>query len=278
MLAVFRTDWAKQWRRPLTFVGLALLVVIPIIFVVAMKANPPGRPEDFHDAGDAFNFYGTQTGLFIGVSALANTSRFLLVIVVAVFAGTAVASEANWGNLRALLVRPIPRGRLLTAKLTTATLLGLIAAWLVVVTGVVGGILAFGWHPLSDGPIHQSAGQILGNLGLGTMYVFWSLSPVIAIGFMVSTMTDSAAGAVFAAFGFYVVSSILDAITQLPSWFRVALPTHYLDSWQNLFPHGRHNGSGPTADMLRGALLPIAYVLVFLGLAWWWFRRKDILS
>jgi len=278
MLAAFRTDWAKQWRRPLTFIGLGLLVLIPIIFVVATKANPPGRPEEFRDAGDAFNFYGTKTGLFLGVSALANTSRFLLVIVLAIFAGTAVASEANWGNLRALLVRPIPRGRLLTAKLTTATLLGVIAAALVVLTGTLGGILAFGWHPLTDGSIHQSAPNIVGNLALGTLYVFWSLSPVIAIGFMVSTLTDSASGAVFAAFGFYVVSTILDAITQLPSWFRVALPTHYLDAWQKLFPSGRHNGSGPTADMLRGTLLPIAYVLLFLGFAWWWFRRKDILS
>ncbi len=278
MLAVFRTDWAKQWRRPLTYVGLGLLVVIPIIFIVATRANPPSRPEHFGDTGDVFSFYGTKTGIFLGVSALAFTSRFLLVVVVAIFAGTAVASEANWGNLRALLLRPIPRGRLLTAKLSTASLLGIIAAWLVVITAVVGGIIAFGLHPLSDGNVHESAGQILGNLGLSTLYVFWSLSPVIAVGFMVSTMTDSASGAVFSAFGFYVVSTILDAITQIPSWFRVALPTHYLDSWQTLFPAHRHNGTGPTADMLRGTLLPIAYVLIALGFAWWWFRRKDILS
>ena len=30
--------------------------------------------------------------------------------------------------------------------------------------------------------------------------------------------------------------------------------------------------------MTRGVLLPIAYVLVFLGIAWWHFRRKDVLS
>src|SRR5258708_31853567 len=109
MLAGFRTDWATQWRRPLTYAALGLLVAITIIFVVALKANPPSRPEEFHDAADAFNFYGTKTGLYLGVSSLLITSRFLLVIVVAIFAGTAIASEANWGNLRALLVRPITR-------------------------------------------------------------------------------------------------------------------------------------------------------------------------
>ena len=30
--------------------------------------------------------------------------------------------------------------------------------------------------------------------------------------------------------------------------------------------------------MLRGTLLQFGYVILFLGIAWWWFRRKDILS
>ena len=31
-------------------------------------------------------------------------------------------------------------------------------------------------------------------------------------------------------------------------------------------------------DMWRGSLLTLAYVVVFIGIAVWWFRRKDILS
>ena len=75
-------------------------------------------------------------------------SRFLLVIVVALFAGDAIAAEANWGNLRALLTRPIPRGRLLGAKLASTLVLCVIAAALIVLTGLVAGAVAFGWHPL----------------------------------------------------------------------------------------------------------------------------------
>ena len=33
-----------------------------------------------------------------------------------------------------------------------------------------------------------------------------------------------------------------------------------------------------TSDMARGALLMLGYVMLFTGLAVWWFRRKDILS
>jgi len=50
-------------------------------------------------------------------------------------------------------------------------------------------------------------------------------------------------------------------------------PTHYLDAWQHLFLHGTAD-----ADMARGALLQIPYLIVFYSVAWWWFGRKDILS
>ena len=46
-------------------------------------------------------------------AALRLMSGFLLVIIVAVFGGDAIAGEASWGNLRYLLMRPISRGRLL---------------------------------------------------------------------------------------------------------------------------------------------------------------------
>jgi ABC-2 type transport system permease protein len=277
---------SKQWRRPRTYIALGLTIVVPVIVVIALKANPPSAPSD---AGDAFFYLSTKTGLFLPVAALRVMSRFLLVIVVALFAGDAIAAEAGWGNLRAILVRPIGRGRLLGSKLVTAALLGLIGTALIVVTGLIVGGIAYGWHsigsinPFGTGP---STLHWIFNLGVAVLYVFWSLSTVLAFAFMVSTMTDSAAGAVFAGFGVYVFSQILDGISSLGS-IRYALPTHYFDSWDALFhPKGGSflgvlrggQVEGWTSDMTRGVLLPIAYVLIFLGIAWWHFRRKDILS
>ena len=52
----------------------------------------------------------------------ALTSEFLLVIIVALFGGDAMASDAAWGNLRYLLMRPVGRVRLLAAKFVVAVL------------------------------------------------------------------------------------------------------------------------------------------------------------
>jgi ABC-2 type transport system permease protein len=270
MLAAFRTEWVKQWRRPRTYAVLSLTVLVPIIIAIALKANPPSASPE---RDQQFFYWATTTGVVLPVAALRVMSRFLLVIVVALFAGDAISAEAGWGNLRAILVRPIKRRTLLSAKLATTALIALIATILIPLTGLIAGVIAFGWHPLNIAFISQSPHEIIGNLSLATIYVFWSLTSVVAFGFMFSTITDSASGAVFAGFGLYVVSSILDGITSIPHVVRDAMPTHYIDSWTDLFT--RH---GATSDMIRGAIQPVGYVLAFCLVAWWWFQRKDVLS
>lgn len=270
MTAVFRVEMAKQLRRARTYVALGIAFAIPIVITIALKAHRPDRP----DAPNDLFFLARSSGLVVPLAALEVMSRFLLVVVVALFAGDAISAEANWGSLRYILVRPIARSRLLSAKLAAVVLFAALATILIAVSGLAAGSLAFGWHGLSApaAGIEQSAGRLLGNLGLATAYVAWSLSGVVSIGFMVSTMTDVPAGGIFAAVGVAVVSQILDALSALGS-LRYGLPTHYWDAWTHLVTQG-----GPDAEMARGLLLQVPYVAVFLGLAWWWFGRKDVLS
>jgi ABC-2 type transport system permease protein len=265
---------AKQWRRPRTYVMLAFTAFIPILIGILLETNPPDDPRS-----GPFLYFATTSGLMLPVAALRLMSRFLLVIVVALFAGDAVASEASWGNLRALLVRPIGRTRLLVTKAASAVVLASVATALVAVAGLVVGVALFGWHPLDvttgvlrSSSVHLSPGEIVVNLGIGAVYVLWSLASVAAFSFMLSTMTDSPIGASFSGVGFYVLSQILEGISALGD-VRDYLPTRYLDEWASLFRPG-----GATSDMTWGAVLPLGYVVVFTAVAWWWFRRKDVLS
>jgi ABC-2 type transport system permease protein len=270
MIAVLRTEAVKQVRRPRTWVALGLMVAIPVIVAIALSANPPDRVGG---RGDGFFFLAQFSGLFMPVAALQFMSRFLLVGVVAMFAGDAISSEASWGNLRAVLTRPVARGRLLAAKSAMVAILILTATGLVVVAGLVAGVVAFGWHPINVPAmgIDQSTGELLGNLAVATLYVAVQVSGIAAIGFMVSTMTDSAASAAAAAFGVYVTSAILDGIDAIGS-IRNVFPTHYFEAWDSLFT------GGPTTDMVRGVFLQVGYIVVAGAIAWWWFRRKDVLS
>lgn len=256
----------KQVWRLRTYVGLGLLAVIPIIFTVAYKVNPP--------TGGRLGFFDlTGSGLNVPIVALGGVSAFLLTVVASLFAGETVSGEASWGSLSYLLVRPVSRNRVLGSKLAVAAGLTLVAAFVVLLVGLAAGTLAFGWHPVTTPALTLvSQESALGRLALSTLYVAWLQAAYLAFAFMLSTMTDSAFGAVAGGVGLGVVSQILNNISALNGTSYV-YPTHYLNAWQDLFFQ-----RSPSMEMLRGALLQVPYVVVFLGIGWWWFSRKDVLS
>jgi len=270
-LSVMRTELVKSLRRTRTYVAFGILMLIPVIMAVAIDLNPP----DVQGEGRLL-FLASQTGLLLPGFALRVTSAFLLVIVVALFGGDAIAGEASWGNLRYLLMRPVARGRLVVSKFVVAVFCAWVAVVLVVVTALVVGSLFFGTDaiafPLNLFTNGQSTGDILYHLAVSTAYVAWSLTGVVAFSFMVSCMTDAPFGAIFAGVGLYFTSLILDSISSLRS-IRYGLPTHYFDAWVDLLIRGEWD-----PDLWRGVLLQLVYITVFFLVGLWWFRRKDILS
>ena len=280
-LATFRTDMAKQGRRARTYVALGVMAGLPILMTFAFKYGGRGERGD-RDPTELFRL-ARQSGVVVPAAALAALSGFFLIIVVAVFSGDAVASEASWGNLRYLLVRPVSRARLLAGKTVVAFLLAWIATVSISLVGLAAGTIAFGLHPI-DVPliVHQSVGQLLSHLVVVTAYIAWSMSAVVAFGVMLSTMTDAPAGAIFAAAGFGIVAEILDAIQPL-GFLRYGLPLHYLNAWTDFFRPtnsiiGGASASFARAEMWRGVAVQVPYVVVFLAVAFWWFGRKDVLS
>jgi ABC-2 type transport system permease protein len=270
-LAVVRTELVKSLRRIRTYVAYGILMVIPLIMAVAIHLNPPDASGDNREH---LARLASQTGLLLPAFALRITSAFLLVIVVALFGGDAIAGEASWGNLRYILMRPVGRGRLVFSKFVVAVFCAWVAVVLVVMTGLVVGVIFFGSSPigLPFSLAVGSNGDILAHLGVATVYVAWSLTGVVAFSFMVSCMTDAPFGAIFAGVGLYFTSLILDSITSLGS-IRYVLPTHYFDSWIDLVTRGQWH-----SDMWRGVGLQLGYILLFVLVGLWWFRRKDILS
>jgi len=269
VIALLRTEWSKTLRRPRTYVAIGFVMVIPIIVAFALWANPPepGR-------GEGFFYAATQTGLLFPAAMLRVVSRLVLLVVIALFAGDTIAGEASTGNLRYQLLRPIGRGRLLTVKLTIAVGLALITTVALMLTATIAGGIAFGFGPLRVPAffVDQSAGALLLHTAMATGFVTWSLASVVAFGFMVSTMTDSPGGATAAAVGFGITSQILEAIDSLGS-VRDYLPLRYFDAWTGLFFSNR-----VPDDVYSGLLQPVPFVLGFCGVAWWWFRRKDVLA
>ena len=194
-------------------------------------------------------------------------------VVVALFFGDTVASEASWSSLRYLLAAPIPRARLLRQKAVVAGLLSAAALFLLPVVSLLVGTLAYGTKDLVS-PTGESltfatgAGRVL----LGAAYVAVHLIWVAGLALLLSVSTDAPLGAVGGAVMTSIVSQILDQITALDD-LRDYLPTHYGTAWAGLLADQIDWG-----DMTRGAFSAVAYGALFCALAVWRFGRKDVTS
>src|SRR3954467_3555270 len=147
-----RVEFVRQLKRRRTQITFGLLLVLPIIIAIAFKAGGGAGTQAPQLVGLA-NSGGFNFALFTEFASVG----FLLVVVVALFCGDTVASEASWSSLRYLLAQPVPRSRLLKQKLIVAGSLCVAAnAVLPLWAFVVGGVF-FGWHPARS-PIGGSFG------------------------------------------------------------------------------------------------------------------------
>jgi ABC-2 type transport system permease protein len=268
------TEIRRQAARRRTQMALGFMVLLPLIILVAFQLDTGGDDEDggggeFSRLADLATAGGANFTLF----TLLVSSGFLLVVVVALFCGDTVASEASWGSLRYLLAMPVPRARLLGIKVTAALLYCLLAMLILVGTAMLAGTLRYGWAPL-NAPIggEIAAGTSVVRLLEIVGYLCVSLLVVASLAFLLSVLTDAPLGAVGGAVLLQILSNILDQITALGT-IRNFLPTHYGDAWLGLL-------STPlqTDDIVKGCIASLTYATIFFSLAWWRFLRKDVVS
>jgi ABC-2 type transport system permease protein len=194
-----------------------------------------------------------------------------------------VSGEATWGTLRYLLIRPVSRFRVLFAKMFVAYVLTVLATLVVTMTGLLVGTACFGWNNpavlkrLQLGtrefslPVEVGALEGLARLGLASAYVALFLLVVVAVGMLLSTLTDSTAAAVVGTIVVIVSSAVLENVPSL-RFMKPVLPTHFWGDWTTLFT------GGSTSGMWLGVLSTLIYTTLFSVVAMVRFQRKDILS
>jgi ABC-2 type transport system permease protein len=262
-----RIEFARQIKRRRTQIVALLLIVLPIIIALAFQFGGADA-----SGGGLVSLATTGAANFALFTEFASVG-FLLVVMVSLFCGDTVASEASWASLRYLLAQPVPRSRLLRQKLIVAGALSAAANLLLPSWAYVVGGLFFGWAPARSpfGDTFDTAAALLRLLVI-VGYVCGQMLVVAALAFLLSVSVDNPLGAVGGAVMLVVVSNILDQITALGT-YRHYLPTHWQFAWTDVL--GR-----PIVwdDMLRGTGLAVSYAAIFLVVAWLRFDRKDITS
>lgn len=259
----------RQLKRRRTQGIFIVVILLPLILIGAFALGnddaDPG-PRGFVDLAQ-------ESGANLVVFALFASTSFLLIVIVALFAGDTVPSEASWSSLRYLLAAPVRRERLLRQKLIVAGIFSVVALVLLPAWTLLVGGLAYGWGPYV-GPTGDQIGwpEFGWRLLIITGYLLISLLVVGSFAFALGAWTDAPLAAVGGAVLLMILSAILDSITALGG-IRQGLPGHYAYAWADAL--------APTidySDMVTGALWSIGYAVVLISAAVWHFLRKDITS
>ena len=264
-----RVELARQLRRRRTMLTLGFLALLPFLLLLAFTI---GRDDRNRGAVTLVDL-ATAGGLNFVVFTIFSTANFLLVLVVALFFGDSVASEASWSSLRYLLAAPVPRGRLLRQKAGVAALLSFFALVLLPAVAMAVGVLAYGAGNLVL-PTGQSLGFAMaaGRLALVPVYLAVHLVWVAGLALLLSVSTDAPLGAVGGAVMASILSQILETIEALGD-LRDYLPTRFNSAWADLL-------ASPIdwTHLASGAFSGLAYATVFGLAARYRFATKDITS
>ncbi len=249
--------------------GILVLAALPVLLSIALRASDPSSEGDGPDLISA----ATSNGVFVALTALTVEMALFLPLAVAVLSGDTVAGEANIGTLRYLLTVPVGRTRLLVVKYLSLVVGALIGVVVVAGTGLVvgGALLGLGPTTLLSGT-QISLAEALGRVVIAALYVTAGLAGLAAIGLFISTLTEQPIAAMVTT---TIISSamwIMDGIPQL-DWLAPWLLVHRWAAFVDLF-------RDPIFwDVMRtGLLVDLAYVVVFLALAWARFANKDVTS
>ncbi len=251
------------------------MFVLPLIILVAFEfggnsGNGGGDRGQFAALADI----ATSGGLNFALFTLLVSASFLLVVVVALFHGDTIASEASWGSLRYLLAIPVPRARLLGSKLLVALTYSGIS--LILLTG--------------DGAGRRDGALRLASAALERRRRHRGRTGAVAAarhrrvprGHACSSSPGSrsccrcrptrrSARSVARS----CCRSCRASWTRSPRWARFATTCRRTtrEAWLGLL-------STPVQynEMIKGAIAALVYATIFFGFAWWRFLRKDVVS
>jgi ABC-2 type transport system permease protein len=208
-------------RRPRTQIALVLLGLIPVLIGIGIAvAGPPGGALLSQVAGN---------GLVLPVAALSITLTLLLPLAVAMAAADALAGESAHGTLRALLLAPVSRARLVLVKAVGVVMVAVIAVTTVAVVGTVTGLILVGPSGSAHGMLTLSGtevgpGSALLRVSLAAAWTVVQLTAVGAVALAVSSATDHPLAVLASTLGGLIVFGVLSAIPAL-EWLQPALLT-----------------------------------------------------
>jgi ABC-2 type transport system permease protein len=275
MSAISR-EFVKMLFQKRTYIGWGGLFVIPFLIMLAFRfssGGPGGGRGGQPDVGELIFSQIRGNGLYLIVAALMAMATFFLPLLASMSGSYTIAGEAENGTLRTMLMQPVKRGSFLMSKWVVANLYMAVCLFLLGIAALIAGGAVFGLHP-----INLFTGQTIGvwhALGLSVAsyaFVLVGMMCVVSLAVLFSTLTNSSLTAVAGALVLVIIMEALQAFSVF-NFIQPYLFTSKFTVWTNFL-----NSPIDWTPVYKALINYAVWIVGTTVIAYWRFRRKDILS
>ncbi|WHY65825.1 ABC transporter permease [Neobacillus sp. SuZ13] len=314
MVNLIKNEWMKIFKRPGTYVMIAILVVITAIFGIfhkyqekdfnldknweqtlvqenealkkQMNQSTSKLEKQFYKEEIAINDYRIKH--HIPFNEKYNVWTFVkdasqLIILPGLFtiiiSAGIVASEFNWGTIKLLLIRPINRSKILTSKYLTVILFafGLLAV-LFVFSALLGTIL-FGMPEQPVPYLNYSNGQVTEQPIIIHLMIYYGLSSIDTImlatmAFMISSVFRNSSLAIGLSLFLLFTGAQFTVLLSL----KFSWAKYILFANTNLMQYVEGTPMVEGMSMSFSIIMLLIYFAVFQLLAFTVFKKRDVAS
>lgn len=314
MLSLIQNELIKIFKRPGTYVMIALLILLTVVTAAFIKYQQEGNEveqdknwkqilmaenealkqqvknsgaqmeQDYLNREIAINDYrikhdlspSEEYNMWSFVKSASELVQLAGLFTIIVAAGI-VASEFSWGTIKLLLIRPIKRVKILLSKYLTVLLYALIMVSLLFILSTIIGAILFGVPDQAAPYLNYYNGVVTEQnivVHLIVFYVFKSISMIMlaTMAFMISAVFRNSSLAIgLSLFLMFMGGQVTFLIAMKYSWAKYLL-------FANTDLMQYFEGS----PLVEGMTLPfsvsmlIIYFLIFIGLAFYVFKERDV--
>ena len=257
-----------------------LVLIYSLLYAVSKISLPSVSPPGL---GSIENLLGLPLAIPFALSILSSFGTVLAVVLMASFVG----NEYNWGTIRIALICAESRWKFLGAKLISIIIAILTGMIIGVATGFVMSLIttAIGNYAFN---FNFATGEYIWSQFLQFWRTFYIIMLYALLGFLFAVVGRSAMPGIAVSIGVLFLESIITTLMRLAGGWVAKIPNYLLTAnvdainALNQIPQGFAEGRGGGLIQLppinQAYTVLTVYILVFVAIAFYLFRRRDVVK
>ncbi|MCM3114943.1 ABC transporter permease [Neobacillus sp. MER 74] len=314
MVNLIKNEWMKIFKRPGTYVMIAILVVITFAFGIfhkyqekdfsidknweqtlqqendalkkQMEQSTSKLEKQFYKEEIAINDYRIKHHIpfhekYNVWTFVKDASQLIILpgLFTIIISAGIVASEFNWGTIKLLLIRPINRSKILISKYLTVLLFALLMLGILFVFSALLGALLFGMPDQAVPYLNYSNGQVTEQPIVIHLLIYYGLSSIDTImlatmAFMISSVFRNSSLAIGLSLFLLFTGAQFTVLLSL----KFSWAKYILFANTNLMQYVEGTPMVEGMSMTFSVIMLLIYFAVFQFFAFTVFKKRDVAS